>query len=80
MPANINAYIGREAAWHRLGIVTGHHLTWREVQADGGLDYVVFKSQLHDGLGRPVNAWGTFRWNRADKFAGNKEAAVFLLG
>jgi phage/plasmid-like protein (TIGR03299 family) len=78
MPANINAYIGREAAWHRLGIVTGHHMTWAEVQANGGLDFVVFKSQLHDGLGRPVNAWGTFRWNGADKLAGNKEAAVFL--
>jgi hypothetical protein len=56
MPANINAYIGREAAWHRLGVVTGHHMTWAEVQTNGGLDYVVFKSQLHDGLGRPVNA------------------------
>jgi phage/plasmid-like protein (TIGR03299 family) len=78
MPANINAYIGREAAWHRLGIVTGHHMTWAEVQANGGLDYVVFKSQLHDGLGRSVNAWGTFRWNRADKLAGNRESAVFL--
>jgi hypothetical protein len=75
MPANINAYIGREAAWHRLGIVTGHHMTWAEVR---GLDYVVFKSQLHDGLGRPVNAWGTFRWNRVDKLAGNREAVVFL--
>jgi hypothetical protein len=78
MPANINAYIGREAAWHRLGTVTGHHMTWTEVQGNGGLDYVVFKSQLHDGSGWPVDAWGTFRWNRADKLAGNREAAVFL--
>jgi phage/plasmid-like protein (TIGR03299 family) len=78
MPANIYSYVGREAAWHKLGTVTGRHMTWAEVQANGGLDYVVFKSQLHDGLGRPVNAWGTFRWNRTDKLAGNREAAVFL--
>jgi phage/plasmid-like protein (TIGR03299 family) len=78
MPANIYSYVGRQAAWHRLGTVTGNYLTWAEVQQNGGLDYAVFKSQLHDGLGRPVGAWGTFRWNRADKLAGNRDAAVFL--
>src|SRR5215471_14971835 len=77
MPANINAYVGRQAAWHKLGTVTGRHMTWAEVQQHG-LDYVVFKSQLRDGLGRLVNAWGTFRWNRADQLAGDKQAAVFL--
>ncbi len=77
MPANVYAYVGRQAAWHKLGTVTGRHMNWAEVQQHG-LDYVVFKSQLHDGLGRAVNAFGTFRWNRADQFDGNKEAAVFL--
>jgi phage/plasmid-like protein (TIGR03299 family) len=77
MPANIFAYAGREAAWHKLGTVTGRHMTFAEVQQHG-LDYVVFKSQLRDGLGRLVDAWGTFRWNAADREAGNREAAVFL--
>ena len=78
MPANIYSYVGRQAAWHALGTVTGNYMTWADVQQSGGLDYAVFKSQLHDGLGRPVDAWGTFRWNRADKLAGNPDAAVFL--
>jgi phage/plasmid-like protein (TIGR03299 family) len=75
---NINTYIGRTAAWHALGTVTGKYQTTDELLADRGLQYVVFKSQLHDGLGRPVEAWGTFRWNLADKLAGRKEAAQFL--
>ena len=78
MPANINTYIGREPAWHGLGTVTGKFNTWSEILEHGGLDYVVFKSQLHDGLGRLVDAWGTFRWNRDDFNANNREAAQFL--
>jgi phage/plasmid-like protein (TIGR03299 family) len=77
MPANIFAYAGRQAAWHKLGTVTGNHMTFAEVQQHG-LDYSVFKSQLRDGLSRPVSAWGTFRWNASDRTNGNKEAAVFL--
>jgi hypothetical protein len=75
---NINTYIGRAAAWHALGTVTGKYQTTDELLADPGFQYVVFKSQLHDGLGRPVDAWGTFRWNLADKLVGRKEAAQFL--
>lgn len=75
---NINTYRGRQAAWHTLGTVTGKYETTDELLADPGFQYVVFKSQLHDGLGRPVDAWGTFRWNIADKLAANKDAAQFL--
>jgi len=71
-------YIGRQAAWHNLGTVTGKFMTADELLADKSFQYTVFKSQLHDGLGRPVNAWGTFRWNFSDKIAGNKDAAEFL--
>jgi phage/plasmid-like protein (TIGR03299 family) len=78
MAHNINTYIGREAAWHALGTVTGKYQTWAEILAHGGLDFAVFKSQLRDGLGRPIKAWGTFRWNLADKQAGNSAAATFL--
>ena len=71
-------YIGRQAAWHKLGTVTGKFMTADELLADKSFQYVVFKSQLRDGLNRPVDAWGTFRWNFADKLAGNKDAAEFL--
>src|SRR5690348_5854975 len=78
MSHNINTYIGRQAAWHTLGSVTGKYQTTDELLNDPGFQYVVFKSQLRDGLGRPVDAWGTFRWNLADKIAGRKDAAQFL--
>lgn len=78
MAHNINTYIGRNAAWHNLGTVTNKYQTTDELLADPGFQYVVFKSQLHDGLGRLVNAWGTFRWDFKDKLAGNKDAAQFL--
>ena len=78
MAHNINTYIGRVAAWHTLGTVTGKHETTASLLSDPGFQYIVFKSQLHDGLGRPVDAWGTFRWNLADKLAGRKDAAQFL--
>jgi phage/plasmid-like protein (TIGR03299 family) len=78
MAHNINTYIGRQAAWNTLGTVTGKYQTTEELLRDPGFQFVVFKSQLRDGLGRPVDAYGTFRWNLADKLAGNKEAAQFL--
>lgn len=78
MAHNINTYIGRQAAWHTLGTVTGKYQTTDELLKDPGFQYVVFKSQLHDGLGRKVDAWGTFRWNLTDKLAGRKDAAQFL--
>lgn len=71
-------YIGRQAAWHNLGTVTGQYMTADQLLADKAFQYTVFKSQLRDGLGRPVNAWGTFRWNFTDKVAGRKDAAEFL--
>lgn len=77
MSANLDSYIGRQDAWHRMGTVTGKYVTWQEA-CDNGLDYEVFKSPLHDGLGRVVPAWGTFRWDRKDKEAGDKAAAIFL--
>lgn len=70
-------YTGRQAAWHTLGNVTGTYQTWAQIEAQG-FDFSVFKSQLHDGLGRLVDAWGMFRWDAADKAAGLKDKAVFL--
>lgn len=78
MSANIETYIGRESAWHGLGTVVGVFSTWAQILAHGGLDFHVFKSQLRDGLGRPVNAWGTFRWDLKDKAREDKAAARFL--
>lgn len=78
MAHNINTYIGRLPAWHKLGIVTGRYMTADELLANAGFQFQVFKSQLHDGLGRPIAAWGTFRWNNEDWKAGNKDAAQFL--
>ena len=43
---NIRTYIGRTAAWHALGTVTGKYQTTDELLADPGFQYVVFKSQL----------------------------------
>ncbi len=73
-----DTYAGRLDGWHKLGEVSGQFQTWREMLAAAKADFHVFKSQLHDGLGRPVSAWGTFRWNIADKAAGNTQAAKFL--
>jgi hypothetical protein len=55
-------------------------MTWDEVATANGnaLRFQVFKSQLHDGLGRPVNEWGTFRWDWNDFTQRQKDAAVFL--
>ena len=78
MSHNINTYVGRQAAWHALGTVTGKYQTTDELLNDPGFQFVVFKSQLRDGLGRPVDAYGTFRWNLADKVNGRKDAAKFL--
>ncbi len=46
MAHNINTYIGRQAAWHALGTVTGTYMTWAEILAHGGLDFTVIKNQL----------------------------------
>lgn len=73
-----DTYAGRKDAWHKLGAVMGEFKTWRELVAAAKADFVVFKSQLHDGLGRPVDAWGTFRWDLEAKAANDKSAAKFL--
>jgi len=78
MAHNINTYIGRQSAWHKLGTVTGSFMTWAQIIAHGGLDFSVFKSQLHDGRGELVNAYGTFRWDRADVISKDKSKAKFL--
>lgn len=55
-------YIGRQAAWHNLGTVTGKYNTWAEIQAAGFIDFQVAKRQLLDPVsGKAVEAWGTFR-------------------
>lgn len=58
----VDSYVGRQAAWHRLGKVTGQFMTWTDILAAGGLDYEVLKAQL-EFHGAPVDAWGTFRLN-----------------
>lgn len=73
-----DTYAGRLDAWHKMGAVSGKFQTWREMIAAAKADFVVFKSQLQDGLGRKVDAWGTFRWDLADKAAGNSQASKFL--
>lgn len=78
MERGIDTYAGRESAWHQMGEVVGKFTTWEELYTRAKADFMVFKSQLHDGLGRPVEAWGTFRWDLDDKTAGNKDAAKFL--
>lgn len=78
MAHNINTYVGRESAWHKLGLVTGQFATSEELLANEGFQYDVFKSQLRDGLGRPVEAWGTFRWNHADKANKDSAKTIFL--
>lgn len=75
---NNNAYIGRQAAWHRLGTVTGKYQSTDDLLAHPIFQYRVFKSQLHDGLGRPIDAWGMFRWDYVDEVAGLKDKTVFL--
>jgi phage/plasmid-like protein (TIGR03299 family) len=59
------AYIGRQSAWHKLGIVTGRYMTWQEIQSHDGLNFEVVKQQLFSTyLGvapYAVEAWGTFR-------------------
>jgi phage/plasmid-like protein (TIGR03299 family) len=78
MSANINTYIGRQSAWHKLGTTTEKYFSWKEALEHGGLDFDVFKSQLHDGLGRTVDAYGVFRWDKSAQVAGDKSAAIFL--
>lgn len=60
MAHNINTYIGRQAAWHALGTVTGKYMTWEEIQRHGGLDFQPVKHRLQLD-GRPVDAWGITR-------------------
>ncbi len=68
---NINVY--RAAGKDVTGLATA-----KEAFEIADLNFQVFKSQLRDGLGRPVNAWGTFRWNDADWQAKRGDAAIFL--
>ena len=76
MSANIHQYAGRKDAWHQLGVVLGKHFNWDDLVRENILQFDVFKSQLKDGLGRPVEAWGTFRWDK-DKQP-DPNAAEFL--
>ncbi len=66
MSHNINTYIGRLPAWHKLGTVTGKFTTWAEILAHGGLDFQVEKLQLLSPAGVLVEAWGTFRTDNTE--------------
>jgi phage/plasmid-like protein (TIGR03299 family) len=62
MAHNINFYTGRQAAWHKLGNVTGTYQTWDDIQAQGGLDFIPVKERLLSPRGaQPIDAWGIFR-------------------
>jgi phage/plasmid-like protein (TIGR03299 family) len=60
MAHNINSYIGRQAAWHKLGTVTGVLMTSDDVKTHGGLNYLPLKKQLELN-GELVDAWGIVR-------------------
>ena len=78
MAHNINTYIGKEAAWHKLGLVTGKFQTTEDLMAHPGFQFDVIKEQLRDEFGRPVEAWGTFRWDREDRAKDDKSSIKFL--
>lgn len=63
--ANIMGFVSRKAAWHELGIIKGEWFSWEDALKDAKLNFSVLKSRLQDGMGRPVDAWGTFRWDNA---------------
>jgi phage/plasmid-like protein (TIGR03299 family) len=73
-----DTYAGRLDGWHRLGNVFGRFSTMDEITKAAGLDFDVFLSQLRDGLGRPVEAWGIFRWDHSAKEAQDASKARFL--
>ena len=73
-----DTYIGRQTAWHGQGTVTGKYQTTAELLADKTFQFDLFKSQLHDGLGRLVDAWGIYRWNHDDKARRDMQATRFL--
>ena len=52
-------FVSRHAAWHRLGIVKGDHLTRADIEMPERLGWTVEKRQL-EYAGRPVKAWGIF--------------------
>lgn len=63
---NGNGYVGRASAWHSAGTVIGKAFSLDEaLTLRPDLDFHVKKSQLLAPNGDPVNAWGTFRWNKA---------------
>lgn len=71
MAHNIDTYIGRQAAWHNLGIVTGEYLTWHDIATQAHLDFQVKKEQFtHPRTGEPIPSWGIYRTDR-DTFLGS---------
>lgn len=74
MATNLDSYVGRQPAWHRLGKVTGTFMTWHEILQAGGLAYDVFKDQLQYA-GQPIDAYGTFRLNGDET---DRSKATFL--
>ena len=66
MAHQITQYMGREAAWHRLGEVVGEWFSLEEMRARINVSFGVEKRQL-EFAGQPVQAWGTFRTD-SDQF------------
>jgi phage/plasmid-like protein (TIGR03299 family) len=59
IPESNNAFVSRLAAWHRVGIIKGEHITRSEIDKPEHLGWTVEKRRLEYG-GKPVDAWGLF--------------------
>ena len=51
-----DTYAGRKDAWHEMGEVFGRYSTFDEISRAAKAHFKVFKAQLHDAIGRPIDA------------------------
>lgn len=65
------SYMGRQAAWHNLGIVTGNYMSWQDILHAGFLDFTVEKRMLMDPTtGKSCDVWGMFRTDTQECLGG----------
>ena len=64
------AAFAKEAAWHKLGVVLDHCMTWEEAITKANLDWEVAKEPLFNRFGKELPAWGIFRQDGANVFLG----------
>jgi phage/plasmid-like protein (TIGR03299 family) len=62
----IDSYVGRRAAWHGLGEVTGVHFNYDQLLAanNGALAYTVEVVKMPGAYGEAVESYATYRVNR----------------